>query len=199
MSATRLLVLGVVRVHRSAHGYLVRSELVGWGADEWANVKWGSIYHALRRLATEGLLTGTDSPESPGRTDYAITADGDAEFLRLLRGALTDTGPRRDLLSAGLAFLTALPRAEAIELLSRRLAALEAGRAEVEAAVGTPGSPGLPLHVNELFKLWVADIAGGIAWTRELIESLRAGEYVMADDSDTAYGLPGSAHTSGRL
>lgn len=43
MSTTRLLVLGVVAGHGTTHGYTVHSELVSWGADGWANVKWGSI------------------------------------------------------------------------------------------------------------------------------------------------------------
>ena len=47
MSATRLLVLGVVRMFGRAHGYQVRRELLTWSADEWANVQPGSIYHAL--------------------------------------------------------------------------------------------------------------------------------------------------------
>ncbi|OLT29722.1 hypothetical protein BJF83_10045 [Nocardiopsis sp. CNR-923] len=35
MSATRLLVLGVVRMHGRAHGYRVGRELMSWGADAW--------------------------------------------------------------------------------------------------------------------------------------------------------------------
>ncbi len=56
MSATRLLVLGVVRVHGQAHGYRAGRELMDWGAEEWANVKWGSLYHALRKLSEQGRL-----------------------------------------------------------------------------------------------------------------------------------------------
>ena len=56
MSATRLLVLGVVRMYGSAHGYQVRRELLTWSADKWANVAPGSIYHALKKMAAEKLL-----------------------------------------------------------------------------------------------------------------------------------------------
>ncbi len=38
MSATRLLVLGVVRMYGQAHGYRVGRELMSWGVEEWANV-----------------------------------------------------------------------------------------------------------------------------------------------------------------
>lgn len=50
VSATRLLVLGVV------HGYRVGADLLSWGAGQWANVKWGSIYHALRQATRAGFL-----------------------------------------------------------------------------------------------------------------------------------------------
>jgi DNA-binding PadR family transcriptional regulator len=66
MSATRLLVLGIVRGYGRAHGYRVGNDLVSWGADEWANVKWGSIYHALRALTQSGFLLGQN--DIPGRT-----------------------------------------------------------------------------------------------------------------------------------
>ncbi len=59
-SATRLLVLGVVRKHGKAHGYQVRRELLTWSADKWANVAPGSIYHALKQMAKEGLLERVD-------------------------------------------------------------------------------------------------------------------------------------------
>src|SRR5690606_35597363 len=88
MSATRLLVLGTVRIFGTAHGYLVHNELTTWGADEWANVKWGSIYHALRQMATKGLLDSTVTDDHLGRVDYTITPAGDEEFFRLLRSAL---------------------------------------------------------------------------------------------------------------
>ncbi|MBB6171623.1 DNA-binding PadR family transcriptional regulator [Nocardiopsis mwathae] len=194
MSATRLLVLGVVRTHGRAHGYLVRSELLTWGADGWANIKWGSIYHALRQLAKQGLLTAIEDADAAGRTDYEITEKGDAEFLRLLRGALRESADRPDMLGAGVAFLPALARQEAIALLTERLEGLEADRAEVDGALGYPGTGGLPLHVRELFSLWMKSITGGIEWTRDLIARLENGEYVMAGEGRGGFGEPGTAH-----
>ncbi|WP_020668661.1 PadR family transcriptional regulator [Amycolatopsis nigrescens] len=190
MSATRLLVLGVVRGFGTAHGYLVRSELVTWGADEWANVKWGSLYHALRQLAKEGLLRDTQIEQWPGRVDYELTEAGDAEFFRLLRAAIKVPDHRPDLLTAGLALLPALSRDEAVELLEQRLAALESGRADIleqtKAAWPEPG------HVGELFGLWTHSLASGAEWTRGLLERLRGGAYVMAGEDEKSFGAPGS-------
>lgn len=169
-----------------AHGYLIRNTLLAWGAEGWANVKWGSIYHALRQLAKEGLMTAEEIAESPGRIDYALTDAGEAEFLRLLREALARPDHRPDLLAAGLALLTALPRAEVIALLGQRLAGLEAIRGELlgQADQTVEGSgPGcVPAQILEVYSLLAHAATGGADWTRELIDRLRAGAYVMADE-----------------
>lgn len=189
MSATRLLVLGVVRGYGRAHGYLVRNELVTWGAEEWANIKWGSLYHALRQMAKEGLLRDTQIAEWPGRVDYEITEAGEAEFFRLLRDSLREYDQRPDLLTAGLALLPALPRAEAISLLEERLRALEAAPEEISTQTADWKDPG---HVGELFGLWIHAARSAADWTRGLIARLEGGAYVMADDDEKGFGTPGT-------
>ncbi|MFC7330946.1 PadR family transcriptional regulator [Marinactinospora rubrisoli] len=183
MSATRLLVLGVVRRIGRAHGYLVRSELVSWGAEEWANVKWGSIYHALRQLTKEGLLSSTEITEWPGRVDYEITEAGEEEFLRLLRDALRGPEHRADILGAGLALLPALPRSEAVGLLRARLSGLEAQRDEVAGRLERLSGGDLP-HIGELPRFQLHGIDSAVEWTRGLIERLESGRYAMAGDQD---------------
>ncbi|GAB3213809.1 PadR family transcriptional regulator [Marinactinospora endophytica] len=179
-----MLVLGVVAGRDTAHGYAIHRELLSWNAQEWANIKWGSIYHALRQLTKEGKLEAVSGEDPTGRTDYRITPKGRAEFLELLRGALSSAGPHADLLSAGLAFMAALPRGEVIELLERRCGALEKERDDIAPVVGvadgweTPGTE----HVPELFHLWYSNADHALTWTRGLIERLRAGAYTMADE-----------------
>ncbi|MBB5953552.1 DNA-binding PadR family transcriptional regulator [Saccharothrix tamanrassetensis] len=186
MSATRLLVLGVVRGYGRAHGYLIGNDLMSWGAGEWANVKWGSIYHALKQLTKDGCLTDETVP--PARTDYVLTAKGEQEFRRLLRDALRRPETRPDMLAAGLALLPSLTRADAVALLHERLAALESRRDTArEQAAGW----GEPAHVRELFGLWEHTAGSGVAWTRGLLERLEAGAYPMAGDRGSPGG-PGS-------
>jgi DNA-binding PadR family transcriptional regulator len=186
LSATRLLVLGIVRGYGRAHGYRVGNDLLSWGADEWANVKWGSIYHALRSLTEGGYLL--DHNDVPGRTEYELTERGEAEYMRLLRDAVRRPQPRPDFFGAALAMLPSLPRDEAITLLEERLAALEAARdkarAQREALVEPP-------HVRELFGLWENNAASSATWTRGVIERLAAGAYPMAGEPRSP-GKPGS-------
>jgi DNA-binding PadR family transcriptional regulator len=179
-----LLVLGVVRGYGRAHGYLIGNDLLSWGAGEWANVKWGSIYHALKQLTKSGFLI--EEWQKPSRTDYVLTERGEEEFRRLLGDAITRPEHRPDLLGAGLALLPALSRDEAITLLEGRLAALEAAR---DAALAERRVPGRPGHVQELFGLWEHNADSGIAWTRGLVERLRAGAHPMAGEP----GSPGRA------
>lgn len=183
MSATRLLVLGGVRRFGRAHGYEVRRELISWGSDEWAHVNPGSIYHALRQLAKEGMLRAHDVEESdagPPHTDYEITETGRAEFLRLLRGALATVDVRHpEMLTAGLGFLTELPRAEAIGLLRERLDGLAGWRASVAPHLDEQDPDD---HLRELLGWWVHSADAATAWTLRLIERLEAGAYSMADD-----------------
>jgi DNA-binding PadR family transcriptional regulator len=188
MSATRLLVLGIVRGYGRAHGYRIGNDLLSWGADEWANVKWGSIYHALRSLTEGGFLL--DHNDVPGRTEYELTERGEAEYMKLLRDALRRPQPRPDFLGAALAMLPSLPREEAVALLKERLTALEAARdkahAQVEALVEPP-------HVRELFGLWEHNAAASAEWTRGVIERLEAGAYPMAGEPRSP-GKPGGWH-----
>ncbi|MFC4947799.1 PadR family transcriptional regulator [Pseudonocardia sp. GCM10023141] len=186
MSATRLLVLGVVRGYGRAHGYLVGNDLIAWGADEWANVKWGSIYHALKSLTTAGLLI--DYNDVPGRTEYELTEAGHDEYLKLLRDAVRRPQPRPDFLGAALAMLPSLTREEAIRLLRERRTTLEQAREKAQAQVDAMVEPP---HVRELFGLSEHNAAGGVAWTQGLIERLEAGAYPMAGEPHSP-GKPGS-------
>ena len=74
---TRLLLLGGVAMFQPVNGYQIRRELVSWQVDRWANIKPGSIYHGLGRLAEEGLLRRTDLVDA-GRevAVYEVTEAG---------------------------------------------------------------------------------------------------------------------------
>ncbi|WP_181789840.1 PadR family transcriptional regulator [Streptomyces phytophilus] len=192
MSATRLLVLGAVRRHGRAHGYQVRADLEYWGAHEWSNVKPGSIYHALKQMAKQDLLVAHEVAPStaggPPRTEYEMTAAGDAEYFRLLREALRRRDEKIDFLTAGVGFLVDLPRAEAIGLLKERVGAMESWRAAVLQHYSPQGSEDYG-HIGEIMRLWLHTAEAGAAWTRDLIARLEGGAYVMAGEGDPWAGM----------
>ncbi|MEV6559199.1 PadR family transcriptional regulator [Nocardia sp. NPDC051756] len=186
MSAVRLLVLGAVRRHDRAHGYQVRADLESWGAHEWAGVKSGSVYHALKAMAGEGLLlaheTTPSSTGGPPRIEYETTDDGDQAYFALLRSALSQRDPRMDILAAAVGLIDDLPRAEAIDLLRQRAHAMEVWRAAV--TVDLP--PGTDLDtwgpVGEVLGLWLHTADTRAEWTLRLLRRLEAGAFEMADD-----------------
>lgn len=185
-SATRLLVLGVVRISQPVHGYDVRRELLEWRVDTWAHVAPGSIYHQLRALVRDGLLevTGVEQQGGrPARTRYQLTPAGEARFFELLRAALSTVEASGMLLMAGLPFFPLLARDEVVELLERRAAVLD----EVVAGGGPFGEvdPDTPEHVAEIFALTTARLRADAGWARVLVERLRAGRYELADECDS--------------
>ncbi|MFM9372388.1 PadR family transcriptional regulator [Streptomyces sp. Da 82-17] len=193
MSVIRLLVLGAVRMHGRAHGYQVRNDLEYWGAHEWSNAKPGSIYHALKQMAKQGLLKAHEIAPStaggPPRTEYEITEQGSEEYLRLLREALTSYDQKLDVLSAGIGFIVDLPRAEAVELLKKRVEGLKEWRRSVTEYYTPEGGPEQLGHIGEIMNFWVHSADADAAWTRGLIERIEQGAYVFSGEGEPFVGV----------
>ncbi|MER6036228.1 MULTISPECIES: PadR family transcriptional regulator [unclassified Streptomyces] len=193
MSAIRLLVLGAVRQHGRAHGYQVRGDLEYWGAHEWSNAKPGSIYHALKQMAKQGLLRAHEVAPStaggPPRTEYEITGQGEAEFFRLLRDSLVSYDQKMDVQSAAIGFLVELERAEALDLLRERIRRIGRWRSAVTGDYLPEGGPGQLGHIGEIMNLWVHTADSDAAWTQGLIGRLEAGAYTFAGEGEPFVGV----------
>jgi DNA-binding PadR family transcriptional regulator len=193
MSATRLLVLGAVHILQPAHGYLVMRELSTWKVDEWANLKPGSIYNALRSLTKGGLLTEEreEGGAAGGKSVYELTPDGDTEFERLVRQALWELHPWDPaVLPAGVSFWSVLTREEV-------LGALEARRTQIAAWLSANGyaedgvrrNPTTPTHVVEHFRLASARMRGELEWTEQVARRVKDGEYAFrGEDTSKLFG-----------
>ncbi|WP_405778297.1 PadR family transcriptional regulator [Streptomyces sp. NBC_00859] len=193
MSAIRLLVLGAVRQHGRAHGYQVRNDLEYWGAHEWSNAKPGSIYHALKQLAKQGMLLAHEIAPStaggPPRTEYEMTEAGREEYLRVLREALVTYDQKTDVMSAALGCIVDLERAEAVGLLKVRVQAMEAWRASVTEHYIPEDGPQQLGHIGEIMDFWVHTADAGAQWTRGLIERIEGGAYVFAGEGAPFVGI----------
>src|SRR5215813_9037236 len=152
---TRLFVLGLL-LRRPMSGYEVQRILQLNRTDLWAGILPGSIYHALKKLAAEGLVTLSVTEQSGNRTRaiYALTARGEAEYRALLRQVWSSPSPHFPSgLYAALSFTDDLPRDEVMALLDTHIAALEdqlaawnAGEHEKSALAGP-----LPGYVGAIF------------------------------------------------
>ncbi len=85
---TRLLVLGLLSM-APMHGYEIKKTMDLTRAAVWAAVLPGSVYHALKTMAAEGLVEvkATEATGHRTRAIYAITPAGRSELKRLLREA----------------------------------------------------------------------------------------------------------------
>jgi DNA-binding PadR family transcriptional regulator len=179
MSATRLLILGVLRFMQPAHGYRVRRELEAWRAEQWANIAYGSIYFALNKMAEEGLVEAVDTSQQgkrPARTLYTVTRSGEEEFQRLLREYWWEMKPIIDPFQVALAFMDTLPRDELLAALRHRATV---GRSTVEAfkfATQPPLIDAGPRHVADNLRLVAARIQAEVDWLEIAIGKVERGE-----------------------
>lgn len=190
MSATKLLVLGVVHLSGGAHGYQVRSELQSWGAEIWAKIKPGSIYHALKKAAADGLLTEHAEPgnSGPERVLYRATARGRDEIVELVRDGLRRTHDPA-MLDASIAMLPMLTRTDAIAHVDERIARLEAELVGQAKGWENP-NPDIPEHVRDQAELWAGRARTELEWAKNLSKRLSEGAYTMADDPGSWRTVP---------
>lgn len=108
-------------------------------AGQWSDVRPGSLYGALHRLAAEGLIEPLRTEQAgnlPARTVYAITAEGRRE-LRALRGeALAEVGPRPDPVDLALAMSSDLDEDVLRGYVQDRIGVLSAQAAQVGHQAG---------------------------------------------------------------
>jgi DNA-binding PadR family transcriptional regulator len=178
VSATRMMILGVVQWMQPVHGYDVRRELLSWSADKWANVQPGSIYHALRKLSEEGLLREVSTEQvggRPARTSYEITSKGAAEFQVQLRNYWWNIASAPDPFMAAFAFLPVLPRDEAAAALRNRAMQLEAGVKQLEAAMSADWLDNKPTYVSWMWELTMARSSAEIAWCERIAVRIESG------------------------
>lgn len=193
MSATRLLLLGTVRIFQPVHGYFVRRELLSWHADSWANLNPGSVYNGLRSLSRDGFVeeVGTEAHGGrPARTTYGLTGDGATEFLRLLRNSLWTVSLDPADLMAAWGFSAALKRDEVIAALESRIDQVEASARATDFAIADIPKSGTPDTVAEHYRLAQARLNGEAAWARQLLDRLRAGEYWFDGEPNPPWSSP---------
>ena len=142
----------------------------------YANLKKGSVYYLLDRLASEGFLSVSAEAGARGprreRLIYAITAAGQDHFHGLLREALRLPEPSFSSVAAAVIFVDRLPPGDALALLEERYKSTSARRAEVAAQGARFAGRGLTeIAVDHLLSLIDADLG----WASRTMDRLRAG------------------------
>ncbi|MGI9185683.1 MAG: PadR family transcriptional regulator [Solirubrobacteraceae bacterium] len=191
MSATRLLVLGVIRFMQPVHGYDVRRELLSWRIEENTNVKPGSIYGAIRTLEKDGCIAVHERAGGDGRpekTSYVLTGEGEKEYQVMLRAAWWTVSRPSEPLVPALSLMWGLPREELIRALSARMAKLEADidelafRRDAIHPDATTADDSIPGHVREIADFIAARSRAELEWARGFQRRLRDGAYRFTGD-----------------
>jgi DNA-binding PadR family transcriptional regulator len=109
VNPTRLFVLGALAKHGPMYGHQLRRDARLDRTEMWSELRPGSLYSALHRMAAEGLIEPLRTEQQgqlPARTVYGITAEGQRE-LRVLRAeALREVRLQPDPVDLALAMST---------------------------------------------------------------------------------------------
>ncbi|MCX7939049.1 MAG: helix-turn-helix transcriptional regulator, partial [Thermoflexales bacterium] len=135
----------------------------------------------LERMAARGWVTVQEVREGhrPPRRVYRLTSEGEAVFQRLLRDNLARFEAAKTGSDVGLAFVDALPRAEALRLLEQRRAALTEQLAAFQSAPTHAGSYQLLID-HQLHYL-----RSELAWLDDVLARMRAGRLRLVSPRST--------------
>lgn len=165
-----LLLLGVLRIH-DMHGYQL-NELIDGHLGGTVQIKKPTAYSLLKTMTAAGWVAYVEEQAGnrPPRRVYSITEMGEAAFQRFVRQSLADYTPVDYLGSIALAFVDAIPAAEATSLLRERRTAIEQLLQSTRSQEEHPGAMQL------LIENHIRHLSTEIQWLNELIERMENGE-----------------------
>ena len=173
--SVRLFVLGLV-YEKDTHGYEIKATAHLWGLERWAQIKDGSIYHALGVLDKEGAIQQRNVEQSENnrpRYVYCITMQGRGVFLSLLRETCRTAPTEGRSIDLGLAFIRHLPPEERVGLLKERHMRLNKAHADLLAGFDALDQyQNLAPWVPSATRHSLTRIETEIQWNLEMIEAV---------------------------
>ena len=171
-----LAILGLL-LESPMHGYELRKRLTGLlGA--FRAFSYGSLYPALRRMQTDGLIAEDAAPEGAvlrrARRVYQLTDAGRQRFTELV----ADTGPQNytdDGFGVHLAFFNRTPAAARMRILEGRRRQVEERREGLRDAIAR-ASNSLDRYTRQLHQLGSESSEREVKWLNELIAAERVAQ-----------------------
>jgi DNA-binding PadR family transcriptional regulator len=156
-----------------------------------ANVKPGSLYHAVERLESHGHIEVVDTQREgrrPERTVYGVTEAGRDAFTARAKAMIGTTVPEYPEYASGLSALNELDREDALAELRTRALKLQAEAAAEQVIMDSLAAKPLPAVYWLDVRYIAARRAFELAWTNQLIEDITTGrvEWVPAECEDEA-------------
>lgn len=128
VSSIRLFILGTLAATGPLHGHQIRQQALSDRTELFSDVKVGSVYGALKRLASEGLIREVRTERvgnRPERTIYEITREGHRSLAAIRDGALRDLDRHHDPFDLALAQARDLAEEDLEQIVGDRLAGLK--------------------------------------------------------------------------
>lgn len=165
----KLLLLGMLR-RQEMHGYQLY-EYIDQALAACTDLKKPTAYYLLAKMAEDGWITEEvgQAGNRPPRKVYRLTAQGEAEYQRLLRENLAAYSPVSFAGDIGLAFLDGMEAEEALGLLAQRRVALVDALDRLQAVPVHRGS--LQLAVEHQRQHLEAEVG----WLDEVMAQVKAG------------------------
>ena len=197
MSAIRLFVLGKLAEAGPLHGHQIRQHAQTDRTETWAGVKPGSLYGALKRLASEGLIREVRTERQgnrPERTVYEITPEGRRSLSALHDEALHDLVSYDDPFDLALALSRELPEEHLARIVADRLSSLQVLQSTQQHRVERADP-----YLNEAERLVLRHVmertAAEIRWHEELLDRIPK---IVADFGQGIGGVSQTSHDHGK-
>jgi len=183
---SNLLALSLLTLltERPMYPYEMASKLRERGKDNAIKINWGSFYTVVQNLEKYGFIEAVEvarEGRQPERTTYQITETGRAELMDWMRELLSVPEREYTRFEAALGESGVLPPDELIDLLQRRLGALEAANAGHQS-----GLDALVATIPRLFLIeseyYLAQRRAEEEWVRELLKEFTGGAFPGLDD-----------------
>ena len=127
VSSIRLFILGTLAASGPLHGHQIRQQAQNDRTESWTDIQVGSVYGALKRLASEDLIREVRTEKvgnRPERTIYEITPEGRRSLAAIHDTALRELDRHHDPFDLALAQARSIPEEHLRQIVDNRIGAL---------------------------------------------------------------------------
>jgi DNA-binding PadR family transcriptional regulator len=169
-----LVLLGFLQ-NRDYHGYELKKEIQRYMGN-WTDIKFGSIYHALKKLVEHDYVEIVGEERQKGKPDrriYRITSAGRSQFKRLLRELLLQHRRVFYDFDIGLYFAGRLTEAQRSKILTERLRKIQQERTLLANAKKLPVHRSIPRISEVIMDHSLSHLNAEINWLEACIARMR--------------------------
>ena len=188
VSSIRLFILGTLAASGPLHGHQIRQQAQNDRTETYSDIRVGSVYGALKRLASEDLIREVRTEKvgnRPERTIYEITPEGLRSLAAIHATALRELDRHHDPFDLALAQSRSIPEEHLEQIVKNRIGALKV-QLDTQRHAAQAADP----YVNEAERLVIQHLIvrteAEIRWHTEVAARLEK----IADDFAKGIGGP---------